>query len=128
MGLNVSLITVSPNTTIKSSDANTNWQNLNNATTFTGNVNVQSQLTMMQTSFMILSSGGQLAGLNYFSGSGSGTFNHGLSATPHSFSMTYAGNFGAAPTQALYWFNQNASTVQIVGQSGYSWIGLTYRY
>ena len=128
MGFGVSLITVSPNTTIKSSDANTNWQNLNNATYFTGDMTLQTTLTVSQGASISFVSGGRLSAMNYFSGSGAGTFNHGLGAVPNSIQITYAGNFGGPPTNDPYYYNANATNAYIVGQGGYSWIAIAYRY
>lgn len=130
MSFGVSLITVSPNTTIHATDANTNWEDLNNATVFTGKVICNSGygVTLQFGSSITFPSSGALADINYFGGSGSGVFTHGLNATPHTVAVGYAGNFGGPPTQHAYYYNLLPSTVQVVAQSGYSWLAIAYRY
>lgn len=126
MGLGASLITVSPNTTIKSSDANTNWQNLNNAETFTGDVIIQTTLNINGGAYINFPGTGSLSNLNYFSGSGSGTFNHGMGTAPNAIAFGYAGNFGGAPSQAIFYYNMNSTNVVVNAQSGFSWLAMAY--
>jgi hypothetical protein len=71
--------------------------------------------------FQFLNPSGTLSRVSFFTGTGSGTFSHGLGATPTAVFINYSGNFGTAPTQDPAWFNANASTVQIAAQSGYFW-------
>lgn len=107
MGLGVSLITFSPNTIIRSADVNSNFSGLNNTTSFSG--------TITSTT------GSTLRGISYFSGTGSGLFNHGQTAGPTAFGIQYAGNFGTQPTAQIVWFGVTSSQVNIVAQATYFW-------
>jgi hypothetical protein len=180
MGLGVSLITFSPNTVISSASVNTNFQNLNNASTFVGNVtgncsgsagsvaaanigagtlpsgvtvpagNISGSVPSATNASNLVNGSGNaeayinntnnylyvqgidfpvaetLGAISHFGGTGSGTFNHGLGKTPPNILVTYAGNFGSPPSQAIAWYNLTSTSVSIAAQSGYSWSAFCY--
>lgn len=136
MGLGVSLISFSSGTTIFSESVNSNFTNLNAATniTITGSdagvtcSGGAGALTCQANAVVLFGNGGGIGGIATFSGSASGTFNHGLTATPHYIGVDYAGNFGTPPTTVQYTKNLTATTVDIVAQAAYSWQGIAFRH
>jgi hypothetical protein len=71
---------------------------------------------------------GSLTRIAQFSGTGGGTFSHGLGATPNIVFVQYAGNFGTAPSQATAYYNTTSTQVTIAAQSGYSWQALAIAF
>lgn len=101
MGLNVTLVTFSPGTLIKSSDANSNFSNINNASSVTGTSQYATQAVNLAqpgaptgasvdstgkitfaTSNPNDPQGNHYAGAAGCSGNGSGTFTHNFVGTP----------------------------------------------
>ena len=66
--------------------------------------------------------------ISTFSGTGNATVGHGLGDVPDVVMLTYAGNFGTAPTQALAWYNAGGTNVSVAAQSGYFWTGLAIKF
>jgi len=71
---------------------------------------------------------GSITRISHFSGTSSGSFSHGLGTTPDIIVITYAGNFGTAPTQAIAWYSPNSTSVNVNAQGGYSWAGLAIKF
>lgn len=67
---------------------------------------------------------GTLTRVSFFSGSGGGTFNHGLGVTPNIILLVYAGNFGSPPGQPLYYYGENTTQVTVSASSSYAWKAL----
>lgn len=178
MGFGVSLVTFSPNSTIRSADVNSNFNNLNNATDFQGNwdtatsgvalyasdevvdsnntINIKpspacpqrtvtlasrsgdgvmhsglyvtagatggGDVVILQT-LRLLSTlslvAGSISRQSSFTGTGSGTFNHGLGTTPSIAIVQYAGNF--TPGSPTSYYNQTTTQVTINAASGLGW-------
>lgn len=60
------------------------------------------------------------------SGTGSVTVNHNVGTYPNFCLFDYAGNFGTAPSQPIYWYNINGNQVQVKAQSSYAWQGALF--
>lgn len=66
--------------------------------------------------------------ISTFSGTGNATVAHGLGDVPDLIMLTYAGNFGTAPTQALSWYSAGATNVSVNAEGGYFWTGLAIKF
>lgn len=178
MGFGVSLITFSPNSTIKSADVNSNFANLNNATDFQGNWDTGTSGVALWVSDEVVdsnntihikpitaspqrtvtlgsrsgdgafhgglyitagaSSGGDTVILqnlvlrgnvtfasgaisrqSSFTGTGTGTFNHGLGTGPSIAIVQYAGNF--TPGSPTSYYNATSTQVTINAAAGLGW-------
>lgn len=131
MGFGLTLVSFSASTTVRSTDMNSNFNAFNNASSFTGQVisngGLSGSVTVGAGSNLTFSVGSTtMSGISQFSGTGGGTFNHGLSVTPGFFGICYSGTFGTGPTTILYWFNATSSQVTIHAQASYSWLGMAY--
>ena len=141
MGLGVSLISFSPNTTIKSADVNTNFTNLNNGSNFNGTVSgtfngqlaadggqINSDGSGDLTLKKLIMTTGSIARIAQFSGSGSGLFNHNLGATPDMCLIGYAGNFGISTLQPITWWTPNSTQVNVNSTGTFSWVGMAFKF
>jgi hypothetical protein len=72
---------------------------------------------------------GKITRVSFFTGGGTqNNVAHGLGVTPDIVIVQYAGNFGSPPANPAYYYNANTSTVNIVGQNGYSWLAVALKF
>lgn len=67
---------------------------------------------------------GSFSRMAVLGGSASQTITHNWGVNPDFVAVSYAGNFGTAPTHPLYWYTVDVNNVHVVGDSGYSWLAL----
>jgi hypothetical protein len=60
------------------------------------------------------------------SGTGNASVTHNVGTYPNFCLFAYAGNFGSAPTQPIYWYNNSVDQIEVKAQSAYAWQGALF--